>query len=147
MTDEPVQPTNAAPKSRTSLVVVIAAVVVLALAGAGIYLATSSSGITVTGELQLSHRENLDGHCDTGLPGSEDIHAGAQIVVTDGGGKTLAIGRLGSGTAIKKSLCLYEFTIDDVPGDEDFYAIEVAHRDAVQFSRADLDKTIRLSIG
>lgn len=144
MTDETVP---ASPKRRTRLVVAIAAVVVLALAGAGIYLATSSGGITVTGTLELSHREDLDGHCDTGLPGFTDIHGGTQIVVTDSGGKTLAIGRLGTGTALRKALCVYEFTVDDVSGDEDFYAIEVAHRGKVQYSRADLDKPIRLSVG
>jgi hypothetical protein len=147
MTDETGQPVNAAPKSRARLVMAIAAVIVLALAGAGIHWATSSGGLTVTGTLELSHREDVDGHCDTGLPGFTDIRGGAQIVVTDGEGKTLAIGRLGTGTAAKKALCLYGFTIEDVPGDADFYAIEVAHRGKVQYSRADLDKPIRLSVG
>lgn len=148
MTDETGQAASPAPKGRTRLALVAAVTaLVLAIAGVVAYLATASGTVTVTGTLELSHREDIDGHCDTGLPGFTDIHGGTQIIVTDGAGKTLAIGRLGSGTAMKKSLCLYDFSITDVPGGEGFYGIEVAHRGRVQYSRADLDKPIRLSVG
>lgn len=149
MTDENAQGVVPAPKSRTRLVAAIAVAValVLAIGGVAFYGATASSGITVTGSLELTHRSGLDGFCAASMVGFSDIQAGAQIVITDGAGKTLAIGHLSEGGRVAPTVCAYRFVIDDVPDGEDFYAIEVAHRGKVQYSRADLDKPIRLTVG
>lgn len=148
MTEETGQAATPAPKSKARLVVAAATTaLVLAVAGVVAYFATSSSGIAVSGILELHHRDGLAGFCDRGMVGYEDITEGAQVVIADSSGKTLAIGSLEGGRRVASTACSFTFTIKGVPDGEAFYGISVAHRGAVQFTRADLDKPIRLSVG
>jgi hypothetical protein len=127
--------------------VIVGAVLVVALGAAGALWAFTPSGIAVTGTLELSHRDGLGGFCAQAMTGFDDIHGGAQVVITDGDGKTLAVGRLADGRRVAPTVCAYDFAVDGVPDGEDFYGVEVSHRGKVQYPRADLDKPLRLSVG
>lgn len=72
----------------------------------------------------------------------DDVKAGAQVVITDASGKTLALGKLGDGTAVGASSetadCRFDFTIYDVPGGSSFYGIKVGTEQSQQFPAAAL---------
>lgn len=84
----------------------------------------------------------------TGSGGYDDIREGAQVVVRDGGGRTLALGSLGGGEMIAAT-CVFPFEIPGVPRSR-FYSVEVSHRGEVNFSREDLvanQWVVQLSLG
>ena len=69
--------------------------------------------------------------------GYDDIAAGAPVTVKDGTGTVLATTALTGGT-LSKPGCTFAFRTH-VP-DADFYRVQVSHRDALTFSREELDK-------
>jgi hypothetical protein len=72
-----------------------------------------------------------------GTGGFSDITPGAEVTVSDGSGKVLAIGALDGGDAGGTSDCVFSWIASGVPK-ASFYKIEVSHRGGVTFSYADL---------
>ncbi|MEV0616179.1 hypothetical protein AB0I81_22890 [Nonomuraea sp. NPDC050404] len=79
--------------------------------------------------------------------GFDDLREGAQVVVSDAAGKTIALGQLGAGSWKRGVGCIFLFTVADVPGGLDFYGVEVSHRGRVQYTAAQLAAPVELSIG
>lgn len=100
--------------------------------------------------------------CD-GEGGYSDIGSGGQVVVKDGRGATLAVGKLGQGKLLtldealgqaggttttrrlasssarsSPTVCQFTITVADVP-EADFYRIEIGHRQPVEYSKAKLE--------
>jgi len=73
----------------------------------------------------------------TGQGGYADMTEGAQVVVRDGAGETLAVGNLEAGRLLKWNQCAFAFTIEGIPT-ADFYRIEVAHRGELTYPAIDL---------
>ena len=84
-----------------------------------------------------------------GTGGYDDIARGLGVVVRDGTGVVLATGALRKGRIIASYSCAFEFVVEAVP-DAAFYSIEVGHRGALTYSRADLEAAewfVELSLG
>ncbi|WP_307934785.1 hypothetical protein [Salinispora arenicola] len=86
--------------------------------------------------------------------GWDDLTPGAQVVVTDSGGKTAGVGTLELGKVRADpelgepfKVCEMPFEVTNVPDGERFYGVEVGRRGKVQFDDAQLNTTIRLTIG
>ncbi|HEY9375022.1 hypothetical protein [Streptomyces sp.] len=73
-----------------------------------------------------------------------DIGQGTQVVVTDAAGKTVGLGKLGTGLHEERG-CTFRFAITVPPGQQ-FYGIEVAHRGRNQYAAYQLG-SIELKIG
>lgn len=150
MTQEPLtqigQPPAAAPRrSGKSIWLVVACGVVAALAAGAIYLFVRPTTFDVHGTLQLQDPETVRAGC-VGQGGYSDIRVNVQVVVTDGAGKTVGIGRAEKFTN-KGLFCAYEFLVRDVPAGLDFYGIEVSKRGRVQYNEEQLRAGITLSLG
>lgn len=91
---------------------------------------------TMDGAMLLNSYDDVssttDGGC-TGTGGYSDISEGTTLTVYDAEENVLAVGRLGQSTS-SGSGCLFYFTVDDVPKEQKFYRVEVAHRGKVTFS-------------
>lgn len=119
----------------------------LALSGRIDLLAMAGAGTSTVGEINLAS----DGTC-YGENEYADIKAGAQVVVADEAGKTLALGTLGGGTSPTdptgtRTTCTFDIDVPDVPGGEKFYRVTVSSRDAEQYTEAQLKAGLTLSIG
>ena len=79
--------------------------------------------------------------------GYDDIAEGAQVVITDQFGATVAIGELEAGIISMGGTYLFQFTVRDVPPGKRFYGVEVSHRGRVQYDEAKLRAGPELSIG
>jgi len=88
-------------------------------------LDTSGDGILVTG----------DKTC-TGSGGYSDIQAGAEVVISDDKGATLAITHLTGGGGLRTS-CVFSFATE-VPAGKGFYGVTVSHRGTVKMSEAEV---------
>lgn len=76
--------------------------------------------------------------CPQGVGGGyDDIRDGADVTVKDGAGELLGTGVLTGGTATDVGVT-FAFTVEGVP-DSDFYQVEVSHRGALSYSRAELE--------
>jgi hypothetical protein len=76
--------------------------------------------------------------CPAGSGGDyEDLRAGTRVVVSDGTGAVLATTQLTGGT-LSKVGCTFAFRTH--VADADAYRLQVGHRDALSFSREELDK-------
>lgn len=84
--------------------------------------------------------------CTTGA-GYDDIRQGAQVVVSDAAGKTIALGQLGGGSWKRDVGCVFLFTVPDVPMAGEFFGLEVSHRGRVQYSAGQLAEPLDLVIG
>lgn len=133
-------------RTRTILIAAVAAVL-LAAAGVSGWLLLRGDTISVTGHVEIAGDgfAKLAGGSCQGDGGYSDIRPGAQVVVTDAGGTTIAIGRLGGGSWIG-SHCELPFEVD-VPGGSDFYGIQIASRNTVQYEADRLSSPIVLTIG
>lgn len=101
----------------------------------------------ISGTFTLGHLEDQvfsDTSC-RGAGGYDDIGPGTQVVVKDDTDRTVATGSLvwkenkaltSSGPFI--GVCVFGFDLENVP-DAPFYSIEVSHRGALTYSRADLE--------
>lgn len=118
-------------------------VVLLALAvGAALYFLVlkGDDSQTITGKVGLT---DIDGDWTEGEPcsgsgGYEDLREGARVTVADGGGETIAVGRVDDSKAENEFGCLLSFTVEDVPS-SDFYDIEVASRGGLKYSHQELE--------
>lgn len=90
------------------------------------------------------------GRTCAGDGGYDDIRAGAQVVVTDADGGTVALGELSQGRmdgSVPDATCQWRFTVADVPAGAGFYGVEVTHRGALQYTEQELRSPISLSLG
>lgn len=110
-------------------------------------VAPAPKTFTVKGHLTLTSG-NLDGGYGDGCLGSDgfdDIESGAQVVVKDASGKSVAIGALGDGVKSQKVVCTFPFTVPNVPAGDNVYSIEVTHRGGISFTpdkAGDVDLTL-----
>lgn len=121
---------------------------------------SAHGAITVTGE------DNVGIISDAVTPGQEcfgaggaaDIAPGAQVVVTDASGRTVAVGKMEMGRTTEHKRyknprydeqCVVPFTVSDVPSGEKFYGIKVGQRPATQETEAEMRAApgLKLSIG
>lgn len=136
---------------RTTLLMLI---VVLAFTGAacsgGKSKPKTAPPIAVHGTLTLNDPASVfadlisgltNGPCH-GTGGYTDVAGGAEVVISDDAGATLALAHLNTGTANIPSsgtggTC--NFTFDaSVPSGKHFYGVQVTHRGVVKFSEADM---------
>jgi hypothetical protein len=113
-------------------------------------LIDSSVGNTIFGPFAL------DSTSCAGGGGYSDVGPGKDVVLKDGEGKTLAVGRLGSGirkddlgTSPRTYRCLFSFALEDVP-EVPFYAVDLGRRGTVTYSLTDMrtaEWTLSLTLG
>lgn len=85
----------------------------------------------------------------TGMNGYNDITEGAEVVVSDDSGATLAITNLGPGVPGKAFIfegCKFAFTAS-VPSGHRFYGITVSHRGTVKFTEQQMTVGPALHLG
>jgi hypothetical protein len=128
---------------RTSRIIVmtIGAVLLIALGAGGALAVTVLVGpdaFQVAGTVTLTDPDGYmsSTHC-SGKGGYDDIAEGASVNITDAGGATVAIGRLGPGDT-QSAGCVFAFSVADVPAGKSFYGIEISHRGIVKFSEAEV---------
>jgi zinc-ribbon domain len=137
------------PRRRTWLI--LGGVIFVALVAAAAVVGLGGSGAVaphhaITGTLQLNDTSDASGgahgitagvanQCN-GSGGFSDIVPGTQVTVKDGDGKLLGTGTLSAGSG-DINHCSLTFTVAGVP-EVAFYAIEVSHRGALDFSLAQM---------
>jgi len=180
--DSPVSLAQVLPEPKRSRVGLVATVIagtlgVLAVVALGAYLLTRQAAphaqpaavvtssapsptaalvepITVTGFLDLV---DPDMHWKVGKPcegdgGYADISVGAQVIISDSTGKTVALTGLIGGNGMrsddfKSVVCSFGFISFTVPPGAGFYGIAIGHRDPLMYSESDLADDIHLSLG
>jgi hypothetical protein len=122
----------------------LVAIAALSACGGG-----SDATMTIHGKLTLTATVDdwYPGHDCSGEDGFSDIKPGAEVVVSDDTGKTLAIDALGVG-AIGNILeeCVFPFTVNNVPAGKGFYGVTVSHRGTVKFREAEV-ASAQLTLG
>lgn len=165
---EPVQPwpapTPPAPPARKPARAIAAAVAAALVVGGviGYFLphgnstdkpkpggSTKPATVSLVGTLKVTGHGNgeldsLGGGSCTGSGGYSDIAEGAQVVITDDSGQTLAITHLEPGAGDQFS-CEFAFRADVPPG-RGYYGVEVTHRGVVKEREVDLGG-IAISLG
>ncbi|MEV7263961.1 hypothetical protein AB0N38_10460 [Micromonospora aurantiaca] len=106
----------------------------------------------VVGTLSLD--DNFDWEPSTGCWGArgyDDIKAGAQVVVTDSSGNTVALSHLDQGRREVPygglPACKFNFLVRDVPTGGGYYGVEIAHRGRVQYPEQQLFGALALTLG
>lgn len=147
----PGTPVGGKPRRVWLVVGLVAGFLVLIGATVGVTaLLVSGGGFDVKGELTLTDKDAgwyggaVACH---GSGGYDDIRQGAQIVVSDAAGKTLAIGSLGQGTATGTTTCVFPVKVHVKSGGGDFYAVEVSHRGRVQYTADEIRQPLHLTLG
>ncbi|MFF0575501.1 hypothetical protein [Streptosporangium saharense] len=81
--------------------------------------------------------------------GYSDIREGTQVVITDEASKTIALGSLEAGKPDSQSsaLCVFPFSVQNVPGGRPFYGIEISHRGRLQYTAAQITMSLQLTLG
>jgi hypothetical protein len=121
---------------RWVLAVVLAAVLLHAAVGVMLFRLQRPEH-RITGNLTLVGSIGSGEQGCEGSGGYDDISEGTQVTVSDGSGKTIALGSLRAGRQVDRFRCTLDFSIAGVP-DADFYKVEVAHRGALTFSKQEL---------
>jgi len=128
--------------------VILAAAIVAAAAGIGIYFATQGTAqVHVHGTLKLA-----PGGFDVGANGCQgsggysDITAGIAVTVGGGTGQTLGIGALGPGQQDDSSNCVFSFDVA-VPAGQSVYTVTISHRGTQTVSQDELANGIALTLG
>ncbi|BDZ59859.1 hypothetical protein GCM10025872_35160 [Barrientosiimonas endolithica] len=140
---------------RASAGLVAASILVTASGcGSGDEVKDASTTSSVSGSVFLtwnSWNGPLEGRGCYGDGPYDDVREGAQIVIADEVGATLALGALGPGTAgmIRgQRQCRFDFSVASVPTNREFYRLKIGPRDAPQFSAAELfGGQLTLSLG
>jgi hypothetical protein len=118
---------------------------------------TSSAPATfsVTGGLTLGIGDfvwNSDANSCSGSGGYQDMRAGAQVVVSDAAGATVAVGSINQAapyvpTGETRALrCELSFLVENVPADKGFYGVEVAHRGRLQYPENQMRQDLKLTL-
>ena len=116
-------------------------VMAVALAGCG------GGKLTASGTLGLTAVNAATDDCSSGTGGYDDIHEGTSVVVYDSTGKKVAIGSLGAGKAYgSDGLCVFRFSVPDVPSGDGPYGVEVGSRGQVSFNESEASKIV-ISLG
>lgn len=137
--------------SRKRWIPLAAAAVILVISAAGglyFFVLSPSGTFDVTGTMRVhgtSFTPSTGGTC-LGKGGFDDLRPGAQVVITDAASNTVGIGALGPGK-LDPAGCTFAFKVEGVPGNHDFYGVEVTHRGRVQYDAATMRKPLALSIG
>jgi hypothetical protein len=77
------------------------------------------------------------GHCE-GKGGYSDFRDGMTVVIKDQGGTVIATGAAIDSSPAPDGGCALQFSLPTVP-DVPFYSVEIGHRGAVTYSRADME--------
>ncbi len=117
-------------------------------------LAACGGSSTLHGTIHLTSSSGVvhSGTSCAGTGGYDDMTAGAPVTVKNEAGSVIGTGSLGQGVSdpnYPTVACDFSFTISDL-ADAKFYSVEVSHRGAINYSKADLDKAgwkISLSLG
>lgn len=135
------------PRRRRLLLWLFAAFGACVITAAAAVLILHSDTITVVGTVEIGGDgfSMVSGGTCAGDGGYSDIRAGAQVVVSDAAGTTVAVGHLGDGSWIGAH-CELPFSVD-VPAGSDFYGLQVASRNVVQYKAGQLNSPVVLSIG
>lgn len=88
---------------------------------------------TMHGSMTLSGETDDSYYGCTGTGGYSDIGEGTTVTVYDAEEHVLGVGELGESTSDEFG-CTFSFDVADVPKDEKFYRVEVAHRGKVTYS-------------
>jgi hypothetical protein len=149
---------------RRPLLIAAGAVVVIGAAvGISVAATGGSSSITVHGTVQLNALQYgdsanplnpKDGDACSGFGADSDIAPGLTITIEGASGQPLATGLLQAGTmrdvattdGDAMGLCVLPFTIT-VPGGQPQYAVAIAGHGAQEYSQAQLEKGVALSLG
>lgn len=131
------------------VIVALLAVVILLLTNGGEPEDSSSSTVKdeeaktflVQGDLTLISADNQltgsGGGC-LGGGGYDDIVPGAQVVIRDSTGATVAVDQLEPGTKTDSYVtCVFPFEVQDVPSGKGPYSVEVSHRGEISFNEDD----------
>jgi hypothetical protein len=89
--------------------------------------------------------------------GYSDVDEGAQVIVANGSGETVAVGELDgggvqngpAGNAFYQSVCEYPFTVSGIPSGSKFYSVHIgnANRGEQTYTRSQLEDGIALTLG
>jgi hypothetical protein len=120
------------------------AILVILAVGGFLLLRDSSPKHHLTGTFTLSTASIIaakDKSC-VGKGGYDDIDSRTQVTVTDGDGKLLATGSLGSGQLKPgtTTVCIFPIVVDDSLPKKGFYKIEVGRRGALSYSYSDMQQ-------
>ena len=138
---------------------------ILPFAAFGLACGVGSPGHTLTGTISVPLHGANPGPAHTGIlwqsgepcsgrGGYSDMGTGTQVVVKDGNGSVIATGHPTGGTATitdtgEEGTCIFSWNVEGVP-DSDFYSVEVSHRGAITYSKADMESnnwTLALALG
>lgn len=84
------------------------------------------------------------GECD-GYGGYDDITPGAQVIIS-AEGETVGKGELGDGI-YEDGWCVFPFSVTEISGGSDFYTVEISGRGGLEYTQAELEEGVELSIG
>jgi hypothetical protein len=162
----PVQPQPPAPQppQRTGLLAAVLVVVVLVAAAAGVggflllrsgktpveavKAATGPGPYRITGSVSLARGYDGASSACYGKGGYADIRAGAQVVISDSAGATIAVGSLDAGTVTSGRGCVLPFSVPGVPSGKGFYGIEVSHRGVLKYNESEfVTRNLELTLG
>lgn len=153
MTSDPLHLITPQPPRRRWLVPVLVTVAVLVLGVTAALLVPrllGGSSVTVKGQVDLLfEKSNGNDHNNCfGTGGLSDLKGGAQVVITDTAGATVAVTSLRPGVLDLSGdpyLCVLRFEAS-APAGKGFYGVQIANRDRVQYPEAQLGQ-IKLSVG
>lgn len=104
--------------------------------------------MTVSGTLLLDGQYwGTEKGCDI-REGYEDLDGGGQVTVYGADGSMVAVGSTDTGTVspTDRGACLFTFSLDDVPAEDNVYSIEIGHRGKMSFNKAD-SESLSFSLG
>lgn len=81
-----------------------------------------------------------------GTGGYDDMVGGAQVVVKDASGTSVAVSQLNAGAPETSVACRFDFVVKGVPAGGSVYSLEVSHRGSYSFTQ-DEAQTLHLSLG
>jgi hypothetical protein len=144
---------------RLMFAIILTGSVLTASACGGTSPAAKAQALTVTGSVQtdgITWRDGARvGESCTPDAGTDDL-TGAQVVVADDAGKTLAIGKVaegkftktstGAGLAIMKGPCSFGFKVANVPAGLAFYTVTVGSRGSQKISGSEIAQPLDLTL-
>jgi len=122
-------------------------------------LETGSVRGTVQVELDFMANAKAGNHSQYGtclvLKDYESVVDGAKLAVLNAEGDVVGLGALVStgleliegGDALNEAYCGFMFKIDDVPKGAEFYGVEIAGRDAIRYTEAEVFDPLVVKIG
>jgi hypothetical protein len=141
----------------TLLIIGLLVVVILLLSGGGDGESKAKGGdakggdtkdnvFTASGDVTLitSDLISANGRCQ-GQQGYSDLQEGAQVVIRDASGDTVAVDSLRVGVKEDSATCRFAFIVHDVPSGKGPYSIEVTHRGEIAFTE-DTANDIHMSL-